>query len=136
MTWESGSSDQQRLRAGYAVLSVGIFILLCAWVLYATRGPEGLGEVAVQHKKLEPPDPGRVWPAVSAGMVLYGFILIIVLFVSVFAFLRISRHYRRQLLKKPAKPTPTTDVWKMHKVPHQAEDDDQPDGNQPQETPG
>ena len=136
MTWESGSSDQQRQRAGYAVLSLGIFILLCAWVLYAIRGPEGLGEVAAQHRKLEPPDPEQVWPAVSTEMLLYGCILIILLFVSLLAFLRISRSYRQHLLKKPSKPTSTTDVWKMHKVPDQPENDRQPGDTQPLEPPG
>jgi hypothetical protein len=121
MTWESGSTDQQRLRAGYAVLTVGLFILLFAWGMAVMRGPQAEGEVAVRHEKLEPPTPDRVLPAVGLGMVVCGLCLIVVLLISVFAFIRISRRYRDHLLHAPPTPTPTADVWRMHRVPEVAD---------------
>ena len=133
MTWEVGSTDQQRLRAGCAVLAIGVIILLSAWGMSVVRGPETGGEAARQHRKLDPPDPTRILPMIGAGMVVYGTVLIIVLFVCVMAFYRISRNYRKHLLRKPAEPTVTADVWKMHRLPDDTGDDQaaagSPDGD-------
>jgi len=120
MAWESGSSEQQRLRAGFAVLSVGVFILLFAWILSVLRTPESAGETAV-HEKLEPPSPDQVMPILSTGMLLIGALLLLVLVVSLFALVRISRHYRQSISRRPSKPSLTADVWKMHKIPQDAE---------------
>lgn len=133
MTWEVGSTDQQRLRAGCAVLAFGIAILLSAWGLSVLRGPESGGEAAIQNRKLDPPDPSRILPIIGAGMVVYGTVLIIVLFVCVMAFYRLSRNYRKHLLRKPPKPTPISDVWKMHRLPDESGGDqaaaEAPDGD-------
>ncbi len=128
MTWEIGSTDRQRLRAGYLVLSIGAFILLFAWTMAVLRGPEGVGEIAV-HQKLDPPQPEHLLPAVGIPMVAYGILLIVVLFTSLIALLRISRNFRRHFLGEHVKPTPTSDVWKMHRVPDVPPDDndDQPE---------
>lgn len=128
MTWESGSSDHQRLRAGYAVLSLGLFILLFAWSMAVIRGPQGQGEIAVRHEKLEPPEPQHILPVgLGAGMILSGVCLIVVLVICIVAFVRISRTYREQLLRAPTPPTPTTDVWAMHRVPDLPEASNVPD---------
>ncbi len=135
MTWESGSSDRQRLRAGYIVLSLGVFILLAAWVMYAIRGPHGLGEAAVRQQKLPPPDPDRVWPAVSAAMMMFGMMLFLILCACVYSLIRISRNVRDVVLRKPAKPTATSDVWKMHKIPELETGDPNPDDGLANEDP-
>jgi len=43
-------------------------------------------------------------------------ILVLVFAVSTLAFLRWSRKYRRSLLRKPRGPTPSSDVWAMHRL--------------------
>ncbi len=123
MTWESGSTDQQRLRAGYAVLSIGLMVLVFAWGMAVWRGPQGEGAVAVRHEKLDPPEPDRILPVVGAGMVLSGVCLVGVLALSVVAFLRISRRYRDQILRPPARPSQTAGVWEMHQVPDDLDED-------------
>ncbi len=119
MTLESGATDSQRLRAGYAVLSIGVMILLFAWGMAALRMPESESDVAVRHQKLEPPSPDSILPAIGAGMVLCGICLIVVLAISIIAFLRISHRYRDHILAPPSKPTASADVWSMHKPPEQ-----------------
>ncbi|HON65166.1 MAG TPA: hypothetical protein PLS23_01620, partial [Phycisphaerae bacterium] len=47
-------------------------------------------------------------------------ILTFIFLVSTTAFLRWSRHFRRSLLRKPHEPTPSEDVWAMHKLPEGA----------------
>jgi hypothetical protein len=125
VTWESGSSDQQRLRAGYAVLSMGVLILMFAWGMAVLRGPQGQGEIAVRHQKLDPPAPDQILPAMGMGMLLCGVCLVVILVLSVVAFVRISRRYREHVLRSPAAPTPTSDVWQMHKVPDDTDDADE-----------
>ncbi len=51
---------------------------------------------------------------------------IVVLIIFVFASLairRFSRAYKANLLRSPARPTASEDVWKMHRLP--ADDDDE-----------
>ncbi len=117
MTWESGSSDRQRLRAGYAVLCGGVSILLFAWLMAAWRGPQADGQAVLRHEKLVPPEPNEFLPDIQLGMIICGACLLLVLVLSVLAFRRVSRKYRDHILRRPPAPTPTSDVWQMHKVP-------------------
>ena len=128
MTWESGSTDDQRLRAGYCAMGVGVTILLFAWGLAVMRGPQIGGEVAVRQEKLEPPDPNRLLPRMGAGMLVYGSLLVVVLFVSIIAWMRLSRGFRRRLFQRRPKPTVTSDVWQMHKVPDSPDDEEADEG--------
>ncbi|MEE9295694.1 MAG: hypothetical protein V3W34_12130 [Phycisphaerae bacterium] len=125
MTWESGSSDRQRLRAGYAALGGGVSILLFAWLMAAWRGPQVGGHAAVRHEKLVPPGPNEFLPDIQLGMIICGAGLFLVLVLSVLAFLRVSRKYRDHILHRPPAPTPTSDVWQMHKVPDITGPDDE-----------
>ena len=127
MTWEAGDTEQQRRRAGCAVLAVGVFLLLCAWGLAVARGPQDTGDAAVRKEKIDLPQPERTIPAVGAGMLAYGIGLVIVLFVSLFALLRLSRNFREQLSRKPSKPTSTADVWSMHVPPKTPQETDASD---------
>jgi ABC-type Fe3+ transport system permease subunit len=133
MTWEAGSTDQQRLRAGCIVLSIGVFVLLCVWTMAVIRGPEAEGQIASQHKKIDPPTANQTIGHIGVVMLVTGSILIIVLFASVIGLLRISRNYRRDLMREPEKPTPVSDVWQMHKIPevppedHESADDEKGD---------
>jgi TRAP-type C4-dicarboxylate transport system permease small subunit len=53
--------------------------------------------------------------------VIYLVLLVMGLAVCMFALLRLSRRYRERLLRKPDKPTPTPDIWRMHKLPEDEE---------------
>lgn len=130
MTWESGSSDHQRLRAGYAVLSIGVLILLGAWALAVMRGPQAEGDAAIRRQKLDPPTTNRYLPKISAAMIVYGTVLVVVLFVSVITLLRMSRNYRKMLFRAPPKPTQMSNVWKMHKIPELFDEDPPTDADQ------
>lgn len=129
MTWEVGSTDQQRMRAGFAVLSIGAAVLLFTWGMAVMRGPQTEGEVAARHEKLDPPSPPDqiFFAKLATGMLIYGSVLFIVLLGSVIALIRISRRYRQNLVRRPARRTPTSDVWRMHKVPNLPDDKGEPD---------
>ena len=63
----------------------------------------------------------------------WGVVLLIVFVISAGVIIRFSIRYRRYLLSgKKARPTPTEDVWKMHKPPDGAvdkigQDEDRPE---------
>lgn len=134
MNSDSGTSHYERRRSGYAALAIGLFILLSAWIIAVNRSPLGSAAVAeirdgaLSEHKLDPPDRNRILPAMSTGMLVWGIVLLFIFVVSALAFIRVSRHYRRLLLHRPADPTPTADVWKMHKTPplESNPDDDEP----------
>jgi hypothetical protein len=53
----------------------------------------------------------------------WGVVLLIVFMISAGVIIRFSIRYRRYLLSgKKSRPTPTEDVWKMHKLPEGAVD--------------
>ncbi len=56
----------------------------------------------------------------------YGVILLLVLAFGTYLLLRMSRRYKERLAHKPAKPTPTPDIWSMHQPPG-FDDPDKPD---------
>lgn len=68
----------------------------------------------------------------SAGIytaLLYALILVIGFAFVSYACLRLSRRYGQRLGHKPAAPTPTPDIWIMHKTPPHPTDrpDEEPD---------
>ena len=65
-------------------------------------------------------------PALVRSVLYLLVILTLALCVSLIAFLRWSRHFRRFILRPPAPPTPSEDVWQMHRLPEEAEGDDVP----------
>ena len=110
MTWETGSTDDERLRAGYAVLSLGLFVLFAAWIMTVIRSTETVGTVAARNEKITPPNPNSVAPFLTGGMMLIGVLLLLLLVISIIALVRLSRYRRNQLFSKPRRPTPTSDV--------------------------
>lgn len=47
----------------------------------------------------------------------WGVVLLIIFLISAGVIIRFSLRYRKYLLSGKSAPTPTEDVWKMHKVP-------------------
>jgi hypothetical protein len=57
-----------------------------------------------------------------ASLLIYLFILVLVFLVASLAILRASRRFRALQEHRRAQPTPTDDVWAMHKLPEGAVD--------------
>lgn len=128
----SESPDLSRSRVTLTVATAVVLVILFAAIWSFPDAPA--------------PRPGATTaPAVAAEarVLRYVLFLVIVLvgifFVSAFAFLRWSQHFRRTLLRRPPRPTPSTDVWSMHRLPdedaaeeHNGEEDseqEKPDGS-------
>lgn len=57
----------------------------------------------------------------------WGIVLLIIFLISAGVIIRFSLRYRKYLLSGKSAPTPTEDVWKMHKVPKDELDEPGPD---------
>mgnify|MGYP006908254759 CR=1 FL=1 len=58
-------------------------------------------------------------------------VLVLIFGVSSYAFIRWSRRYRKWLMRRDADPTPSDDVWQMHRLPDDDDDEEEqrgPDG--------
>ncbi len=55
-------------------------------------------------------------------MLLWASIILLTFLVASFAIHRFSKGYRAMLLRKPAPPTASEDVWKMHRLPESQDD--------------
>jgi hypothetical protein len=69
----------------------------------------------------------RALTARQLKQVLFFLVVLVGIFsVSVYAFLRWSRSFRRSLLRRPHPPTPADDVWSMHRLPPDVENEPEP----------
>jgi hypothetical protein len=97
---------------------------LTRWLWWLALAGAGLlavvGYVAVRGwQPALPAEPGgrALSPAVVRSVLYLVVILTLTLAVSLLAFLRWSRHFRRWMLRGPQRRTPDSDVWKMHRLP-------------------
>lgn len=116
----AGVAESSRQRIALVFAGVGLLLVLIGFGLLAhSQASIDSGALATR--------PSPIPPAVKARairqMLFWLIVLVLVFMVSTMAFLRWSRHYRRSLLRKPKEPTPSEDVWAMHKLPEGAVDD-------------
>ncbi|HUN81342.1 MAG TPA: hypothetical protein VMV81_07505 [Phycisphaerae bacterium] len=57
----------------------------------------------------------------------WSLILFLIFLIATWAIVRFTRRFRTMILSGPSSPTPSEDVWSMHKPPEKLEfEDDQP----------
>ena len=119
-----GTADDdvtQRLRVGLVVLMVGVLVLLAAVGMAILRGPGPTGE-GIATTPAAPSAGGdklSAEQAVSFVPVLgiMAGLLVVTLLVSSYALFRLTRRLAVPPSPVPKRqPTPTDDVWRMHKV--------------------
>jgi len=112
----AGIDETNRRRVASVLLSAGILLILVGIIIIAFQRSTPMPPVG--------PQKGGPTPLFLRRF-LYVLILLVLLFcVSVVAFLRWSRHFRKLILHKPAPPTPAEDVWQMHRLPPEADVED------------
>ena len=121
-----GPSDSQanRVRVGLLCLAVGVVLMLWAWGNWFYRssvasetvdgaGVRATGESMAEH--------GGAALGSSAALLLV-FLIFLVFLVGSYALVRWSRRFREVLLRTPAAPTPSDDLWSKHKLRGDEED--------------
>jgi O-antigen/teichoic acid export membrane protein len=82
-----------------------------------------------------PAMPSRTIAQKISNILFLLVLLVGILMVSTYALVRWTRRYRKWLFHKPPRPTPSSDVWAMHRLPPE-EPDVAPDENRSPESGG
>lgn len=72
------------------------------------------------------PAPLPIGPQQLRQMIFWTIVVLIVFVFSSLAIRRFTRAYKDNLLRSPARPTASEDVWKMHRLPADKDDEVQP----------
>ncbi len=130
----AGVLEEHRRRLALGLSLVGICLVLVGFWLIVQHQSELDERLPQQTLSAEQ----RVQLAKQLRTVLFFLVLLVGIFsISVFAFLRWSRSFRRVLLRRPNPPTEASDVWVMHKLPEEEPPVEEPPGPEPEkpETP-
>jgi uncharacterized membrane protein YidH (DUF202 family) len=113
----AGVAESNRQRIAMLLIGLGMVLTLVGFSLLVYNQPADSWSSASQPTSSVPPET-KV--RALRQMLFWLLILVVIFLVSTLAFLRWSRHFRRSLLRKPHEPTPSEDVWAMHKLPEGA----------------
>lgn len=121
MTLRGGGyeSDTERIRAGLVVLVVGVVIILAALFMLYLRGPADPGEMVARQGQSGSAVGSQAPARLAPWVIVLGLFLVATLVVAAWTLLRITRRFARGRDGKRQRPTPTDDVWAMHKTPEE-----------------
>lgn len=105
------------------VSALTLFMLLSATVVAQSGSPPTDTEVTSQPVPSRPqPHLARWWQSIG-----WGVLLLVILVASVSAIVVFSRRYTTYLRPESREPTPSDDVWAMHKLTESQDPDHETD---------
>src|SRR5512145_2498786 len=118
MTLGTSNSEPHRVRMALVSLLVGVVLFLWAWGNWIYRASRTEVGTNMSASREEEPPPGPVETVRSmSAVLLIGFFLVVVFLASTYAIVRSSRRLRELIFRQRPPPTPSDDVWAMHKAP-------------------
>lgn len=132
-------TEEQRMRVGFSFLIIGLLLVFWAWGswIYRTsvpvqaqamaRSQTSDGSLDQESEQGAAGDRVRVARAFWLFLLVGGALVLLVIFGS-YVIVRAMRRYRSVLEAQDQESTNKPDVWSMHKVPPDYDDDD--DGSQ------
>lgn len=124
----AGVREESRLRIALILLGLGTILVLVGVIMAQQhynrlRAAQEVRPLATRPVQAEA-TPERGAQAKLIRQVLFMLVVLVgILTISLYALRVWSRRYRRVLMHKPAPPTPSSDVWAMHKLPEGAIDE-------------
>ncbi len=113
----AGISESKRKQVALMLSGLGAVLIFAGFIIILSRSVDP-GTVAAPLQKVSVPKEVRI---LALKHILFWMVVFFLIFaVSTIAFLRWSRRFRRYILRKPQSPTPSEDVWAMHKLPEGA----------------
>lgn len=117
----AGVQEENRRRIALLLIGLGAFLVVLGIVLGVHHRAVDANRAAVSTPSAEAVRLGPTEQARLIQWVLFELVLLVgILAVSLYAFKLWSRRFRQMLLRKPAAPTPSEDVWAMHRLPEEA----------------
>lgn len=128
------SSEQYRTRVGFSILAVGFMLLFWAWGSWFYRNwvPVRAQAEALAHRDaLENAETDQEAGAQGARaartlpfFLLTALVIVLVFSVGGYVLLRVARRHRAAIERKRPPPSDTRDLWTMHKLPAEVEDEE------------
>jgi len=120
---EQDRDTRRRLGAVLVLLGMGLILASAAMLIYsrppASPVPDEVTSAARVAPTAEKPAQQRPSASLLNGLAMGLFWLsatILAFLVATWALLRWSRRFRMLLVRRPDPPTPTPDVWGMHRL--------------------
>lgn len=130
------SSEQYRTKVGFAILAVGMLLLFWAWGSWFYRNwvPVQAQAEALAHRDAladaETDQETGVRGAKAARtlplLLMTALVMVLVFLFGGYVLLRVTRRYRAAIDRKRPPPSDTRDLWTMHKLPVELEDEEYP----------
>ncbi len=114
----AGVSETNRKKIASILIALGTGLILIGFLFVLSRPPEE-PHTATTRAVLPPHTRALLMRQILFWLIVFSLIFA----VSTFAFLRWSRRFRAWMNRKPSAPTPSDDVWAMHKLPEGALDE-------------
>ena len=111
-----GIDEENRTRIALVLALIGVILIVGGLAIAVMNGGH--------HQIVGPPAPTLPPRTLAHKLTEILFLLVVlvgILMVSTFALVRWTRRYRKWLLHRPQPPTPSSDVWAMHKLPSEEE---------------
>jgi branched-subunit amino acid ABC-type transport system permease component len=113
-----------RLAAVLLLMGAGILIASVAMMTYGERDVREAARKALPQRQ-EGSEHTAVSELVLVRWLFWTAMLVFAVLLAMSVFVRWSRHYRRELLRRPPPPTEYCDAWAMHQAPETDEEDEQ-----------
>ena len=118
-------SDQHRTRLGLPFLVLGTILMLWAWGSWIYRASNPLETAGATSEHLPAPSTKTVRAVrISPLILVVGLVLVLLFFFGSYAIVRAARRYRDLVGRKRPPPTPSDDVWTMHKLQDRPDDEE------------
>ncbi len=119
------------------ILLVGMVFVIWAWMNAVVRVMYRASEVPVESVAVadddqrdapapgerKRPEAGRLFAKAATPLLAIGLLLILVFLLGTYVLVRSSRRFLDSTRRERAAPTPTPDIWSMHKAPEFPEEE-------------
>lgn len=111
-------SDGKSRRVGLILLVTGLVLLAISVVIVLDRSGQSPESAPLAVRESAPGIARASWLTQAVLLISLVFLIFV---VGTFAMVRFSRRFRAALLGRRATPTPSEDVWQMHRLPENHE---------------
>lgn len=112
----AGVSETNRKKIAALLIGLGAGLILIGFLFFLSQPPAETLPLPTTRNAVPLPTRARAMKQLLFWLVVF----LLIFGVSTLTFLRWSRRFRDWILRKPHAPTPSEDVWAMHKLPEGA----------------
>ncbi len=127
----AGVAEVHRRRIAMLLVLLGIGLILTGFALIISHQHE-LEEASQPETQ---PAPREEQARAMGELLVWLMVLVVIFGAGLLAFLRWSRRYKAWILRNPQPPSPSDDVWAMHRLPEEDVLEERPEESGPGQGP-